>query len=310
MYSKVNYAMVGLFVLLFGVGLVTFGFWLAKYGLEQKVNLYKLQMRDSVAGLSKDSNVQLHGVTIGRVREVSINPQNIEVIEILLEINQQVPIKEDMVASTQMLGVTGLLSIEISGGSNGAKTLLPNNQNPPLIASKPSSLAKLANNLISLTERLDGLLSPKNVGLVENILENTQQLTHRTLQLEQRVLLSLEETDKTLYAFRDTLDGVESNFAKATQDFHQIQRDFSSIKSRTIPAIETLTQTTQNFNRTTLEFEKSLEKGEYSLKKILQPSLVDFNILTSQLLRVTKSLEDNPSNLLFLSREPLKGPGE
>ena len=159
MYSKVNYTIVGLFVVLFSIGMVWFAFWLAKYGLEEDYSTYRLEMKDSIAGLSKDSNVMLRGVNIGRVRDININPNNIEMVELLLEIKKDIPIKEDMVASTQMLGVTGLLSIEIEGGTNEARTLEPTNEYIPLIYSKPSLLSKFTNNLNDMSSKLDTLLS-------------------------------------------------------------------------------------------------------------------------------------------------------
>jgi len=68
MYSRVNYTIVGIFVLLFGIGTVLFSFWLAKYGFRQPYDTYRLYMYESVSGLSKDSIVKLRGVDVGRVR--------------------------------------------------------------------------------------------------------------------------------------------------------------------------------------------------------------------------------------------------
>jgi len=113
MYSRVNYTIVGIFVLLFGAGLVGFTFWLAKYGIQNEYTLYKLYMKESVSGLSKDSTVRLHGVDVGRVSEIRIDPKDIERIEVILKLRSDVPIKEDMVAHTEMLGITGLLAIKI-----------------------------------------------------------------------------------------------------------------------------------------------------------------------------------------------------
>lgn len=205
MYSKVNYTIVGIFVVLFGLGLVWFGFWLAKYGLHETFHTYKIEMTDSVAGLSKDSNVKLHGVDIGRVSEIRINPENIEVIEILLKIKEGIPIKEDMIASTQMLGVTGLLSIEIDGGTNTAKTLVPTDDYIPLIKSKRSSLSKLTNSLEGMSEKLDNLLSQsekllsnKNIDIRGNILNNTETVTQKAITVEDKVVTSLDEVTEPL----------------------------------------------------------------------------------------------------------------
>ena len=44
MYSRINYTTVGIFVLIFATGMVWFAFWLAKYGLQQEFDYYKIQM--------------------------------------------------------------------------------------------------------------------------------------------------------------------------------------------------------------------------------------------------------------------------
>lgn len=310
MYSKVNYTIVGIFVLLFSVGVMWFGFWLAKYGLQETYHTYKVQMKESIAGLSKDSNVQMHGVTIGRVSEVRINPENIEVIEIFLEIKEGIPIKEDMVASTQMLGVTGLLSIEIDGGTNEAKDLVPADDYVPIIKSKSSSLTKLANNLSDLSQRLEKLLSDHHLETLGKILDNTQIVTEKAVYLEDKAMVSLEEVDTTLQEFRVSLDSINTKFTEATSDFKQMQKDFAEIKGVSIPTIEKLMETSRNFNRVTLKVEKSLDRGDYNLKKIFEPVVIEAQILSKQLSKTSRDLGQNPSDLLFKSRKSRRGPGE
>ncbi len=317
MYSKVNYTIVGIFVLLFSVGVLWFGFWLAKYGLHEEFSTYKLEMTDSVAGLSKDSNVKLHGVNIGRVKEIRINPENIETIEILLEIKEEIPIKEDMIASTVMLGVTGLLSIEINGGTNTANTLLPTEEYIPLIPSKPSLLSKLTSNLGGLSDKLENLLaqsekllSDKHIESMGNILNNTEKVTQKAVTVEDKALVSLEEVDTTLGEFRISMDNINTKFTQATVDFKQMQKDFAEIKGVTIPTVDKLFETSKNFNRVTLKFEKSLDRGDYNFKKMLEPILVDIQVLSNQLSTMSRELGQNPSSLLFKSRESRRGPGE
>lgn len=317
MYSKVNYTIVGIFVVLFGVGLLWFGFWLAKYGLHEEFDTYRLEMTDSIAGLSKDSNVKLHGVDIGRVSEIRINPKNIEVIEILLKIKEGIPIKEDMTASTQMLGVTGLLSIEIDGGTNESKTLLPTAEYIPLIKSKASLFSKLTNNLEGMSEKLDNLLSQsekllsnKNIDTAGKILDNTETVTKKAITVEDKAVTSLDEVDTTLKEFIVSMDNINAKFTQATVDFKQMQKDFSEIKGVSIPTIDKLFQTSKDFRRVTLKFEKSLDRGDYNFKKMLEPTLIEIQILSNQLSSMSRELGENPSDLLFKSRKSRRGPGE
>ncbi len=317
MYSKVNYTVVGLFVLLFGIGVVWFGIWLAKYGLQEEYFTYKVEIKESVSGLSKDSSVKLNGVDIGRVSQIRIHPQDVQKVELILEIKEDVLIKEDMVAHTQMFGITGLLFIELEGGSNEAKTLVPTEDHIPLINSKPSLLAKLSNNLGGLSEKLEKLLaqsekllSDKNIETMGTILENTEKLTAKGNDVEDKAISSLEEIDVTLQEFRIAMKNINTKFVEATVDFEKMQEDFAQIKEVTVPTVDKLMETSQNFNRVALKVEKSLDRGDYSFKKILEPVIIDTQILLKELTTMSRELEQNPSGILFKSRKSRKGPGE
>ncbi len=303
MYSKVNYTIVGIFVLLFGAAMVWFAFWLAKYGLQEEFDTYRLEMKDSVSGLSIDSNVKLHGVNIGKVSKIQINPENIETVEVLVKIKRGIPIKEDMIASTEMFGVTGLLSIAIEGGTNGAKTLVPTKKYIPLIKTKPSLLSKLTYNLGGVTEKIEDLLvqsqkllSDRNIETMGNILDNMEKVTAKGEELEDKVMV--------------TMTNINTKLTEAIRDFKQMQKDFADIKEVTVPTIDNLMETSKNFNRVTLKVEKSIDRGDYNFKKIFEPMLVDIDILLGQLNDMSRSLENNPSDLLFKSRKSVKGPGE
>lgn len=310
MYSKVNYMIVGIFVLLFGAGMVLFAFWLANYGLHKDFDIYKLEMKESVTGLSKDSSVKLRGVDIGKVSEIRINPENIEEIEIFLKINKDIPIKEDMIASTQMFGITGLLSINIEGGTNEAKTVEPTRNYIPTIKTAPSFVSKLSETVGGVGDRLSILLSKKNIETLESIFDNFEKATAKAEELEQKAISSLDEVNGTLKEFRISMADLNTKFAEATTDFRQMQKDFSDIKKASIPTIDKLMETSKNFNRLTLKVEKSLDRGDYNLKKIFEPVLVDIHILSAQLSDMSREVENNPRDLLFKSRKPIRGPGE
>jgi len=303
MYSRVNYTIVGIFVLLFGIGMVAFSFWLAKYGLQQKYDLYKVYMTESVAGLSKDSVVKLRGVDVGRVKSIRIDPDNIERVEIVLEIKEGTPIKEDMVAHTTMLGVTGLLAIEIDGGTNEAKTLKPDQGDIPVIRSSSSwfdktrkSIGTLADRLTVVVSQTEKLLSDENIETFEDILKNTKALTVKGNTLA-------VELNSTISAYREAV-------VKFNKDLERVTDSFVSVSDETVPMVKKLMETSRNFNRLTLKVERSLDRGDYNLQKIFEPMLVDIEILTQQLNSVAQELDKSPSDILFKSRKVRYGPGE
>jgi len=261
MYSRINYTTVGIFVLILTTGMIWFAFWLAKYGLHQEFDYYKIYISEPVSGISIDSSVKLHGVDVGTVSKIRINPENVEKVEILLKLDKGIPIKEDMVAFTEMYGITGLSYIQIGGGTNSSKFLKSKNGEIPTIT------------------------------------------TSASLINEQKAINSLDEVDITLRGFRAAMDKINDKLTSVTEDF-------TDIKKVANPAIVKLMETSDNFNHVTLKVEKSLDRGDYNLKKIFEPMLVEIEVLSQQVNDLAQQLEQSPNDLLFKSRKPRRGPGE
>ena len=310
MYSKVNYTVVGLFVLLFGAGLILFAFWLAKFDMKEQNDTYKIYFTESVAGLSKDSTVKLKGVDVGRVAAIRIDPENVERVEVVVKIKHGVPIKENMVAHVEMIGVTGLLSVVIDGGTNEAKTLQPHSGYIPVIQSKPSWFFKAKEGIGALSEQLNALLeksqmifTTKNIENIDQILENTKKVTQKAELLESKAIDSLDEVTSAVNELKASMKNLDKKVSSATADFH-------AISLATVPALKKLQQTTKNFNRVTLKVEKGLNRGDYNLKQIFEPLIIDTSLLTSQIKGMIRQMEESPNDFIFKSRKPRKGPGE
>ena len=86
MEPKVNYAVVGAFVVLLGVTILGAILWLGKTDYRGIYDRYYVYTRESVAGLSVDSTVKYRGVDVGRVKEVILNPENAEEVRVTLDI--------------------------------------------------------------------------------------------------------------------------------------------------------------------------------------------------------------------------------
>jgi len=235
MYNKINYTVVGIFVLLLSAGMIWFAFWLARWGLQDEYDVYKIEIHESVSGLSKDASVKIRGVDVGRVQSIRINPENIEAVEIFLEIKKGTPIKEDMVAHTQMFGVTGLLSIEIDGGTNEAKTLTPTKTYIPIIQTKTSYVTRISDSIGDIADSLSEflvqtkkLISDKNIQAIENTLDHVEKITSRGEALEIKVIDSLTQLDQTLQELRGSMKDITHSFDGATKDFASMKENDQS----------------------------------------------------------------------------------
>lgn len=307
MYSRVNYTVVGIFVMLFTAGVVFFAFWLSDTGLRKDYDLYSLRMKESVTGLSKDSGVKMKGVDIGTVSDIQINPENVEEVDITLKIKHGTPIKEDMLGVIKMYGLTGLSYVEIEGGTNGARRLEPGNDRIPVIKAGESLMFKLENNLEALSDKLvtvlekgEKLLSDDNLENFGSILANVDKIAAKGTDVEDELISTLNEANTTLVELRTSFNKMSTNFDALASDLHD----------GLVPSINRFEQMSDSVESVAKTIEASVNRGDYNMQKIMKPTLIDIRSLSEQIEALTDQLRESPNDLIFKSTTPRKGPGE
>lgn len=240
MDTKVNYAIVGFFVITLSVAMLLIGFWLA-FGLSHKVyNHYYAYFNESVNGLSIDAPVKYNGVTIGSVNSIQLNPQNYNQVKLILDIDDTIKVKTDTRATLMSQGLTGLTIINLTGGSPAA-AILPINEHEPyaVIPTTPSlsvrldSMVKdLSNAMLSLSKDLRETLSPQNRENLQHILANLEQtsknsatasaelpmlltkLNQTSSNLSQQALPQLTETLNSVQRFSQNMDHLSEELTQ------------------------------------------------------------------------------------------------
>src|SRR5512139_1674417 len=165
MEPKVNYTLVGLFIALLGLALISGVLWLSRTDYRGVYDRYYTYMDESVSGLSNDSSVKYRGVDVGRVKEAVLNPDNPEQVRIALDLVRGTPIKEDTVAVLETQGLTGIATVNLTGGSRAAPVLKAKpGENFPVIKSQQSFYAQLSRSLSRLmtNDQLPALLANLN----------------------------------------------------------------------------------------------------------------------------------------------------
>ena len=157
MDDKVNYTLVGVFVLALGAALVAGVLWLAAgVGGQKRYEPYQSIIQESVAGLNVDAPGKYLGVDVGKVRSIRLDPQNPNHVQLLFMIERGTPIKQDTVAVLKTQGLTGIAYVELSGGSAASPLLVPSAEGEvPNIRSKPSLSARLENVFTTVLANLD-----------------------------------------------------------------------------------------------------------------------------------------------------------
>lgn len=109
---------VGIFVL---IGLACVGYLTIKLGKMELMgdNYYEIHAKfRSAAGLKAGSNVEIAGVRVGQVKDISLDPV-MHVARVTLKIDKSVELSDDVVASVKTSGLIGDKYIAIGPGGSG-----------------------------------------------------------------------------------------------------------------------------------------------------------------------------------------------
>jgi len=124
MKTRTQKVRLGVFIFLGSAILIVLILYFAANKLFEKSDIYYVAYHDvSVSGLEVGSPVNYLGIKIGTISSIHIDPQDINSIIVELSLQPGTPIKKDAYADIVSLGITGLRSIEIRGGSNEADFL-------------------------------------------------------------------------------------------------------------------------------------------------------------------------------------------
>jgi len=314
MESRVKYTVVGIFVFIVGFLLASFIFWIGKYGNESvEYDWYKIMMKDSVSGLNQESPVKFRGVEVGQVQNIGINTNNSEEVEILIRIKKDTPIKKDSLAVVSSLGITGLSYIELKGGSNNSKRLFTTKETPSVIQSGSSLFSRLENSAFDVTDRLDDtlqrvqlLMSDKNLLHLQNLLQNLDSLS-LTLNEKTQKILSDENADKIAHIIQrlekisDALD----------------EKKIQTLLEKTVTTEDKVIELFSTLENTTREFNTTLSRGDYNFNKMTEQSRLHLNELLIQMKslgydmqEVLHQLKRSPSDIFFKRETKELGPGE
>lgn len=210
METNVNYTAVGAFVILLFAFIVLAIIWLSAGFSTLQYTTYKVYMKEAVTGLSIDSSVEYNGVNVGSVSSIKIDLKNPHFVELLLRIQADTPITAGTRAklNVRTLSGTAYMLLEDKGDDMTPLKALPD-EPYPIIATEPSlflrldtALTQLNDNFRKMTNSVQGLLSEKNLHLIQELLSTTQgamlQLQSQTIPATNQAAVDLSELINSL----------------------------------------------------------------------------------------------------------------
>jgi phospholipid/cholesterol/gamma-HCH transport system substrate-binding protein len=314
MHSKSNYALVGSFVLILSAGFIWGVLWISAGGRPQEFDRYVVYVAESVSGLNIDAPLKFRGVDVGKVEQISIDTNDGERIRLLLQVREGTPITEDTVATLEYQGLTGIANINLSGGRPDAAPLrvMPG-EDYPVISSQPSLFSRLdattsdlLTNLIQTTASINALLSQDNRANISRSIHNAALLTDSLAGQRERLDAMLAQLSDTL----DNMHAASGEFPALAQQFSQSSVAITRMADRIRGLAETLEAASETMQQTLDDSSDGLQGFANTALPEITALVSELRIASENLRRVSETLAQDPSVLIYGKTAPVPGPGE
>jgi len=308
MDSKVNFAAVGVFVLVLGAGMIAGVLWFSGGGAYRKAyDTYQTNMAESVSGLNLDAPVRYRGVEVGRVRKMALAPANGELVQLTLDIERGTPVRQDTVAVLRVQGLTGIAYVELSGGGPNSPALEARpGEAHPVIRSGPSLMVRLDTAITALLTNVNRTSESMN-----DLMDDDNRRVFKQTLAELRVLT------RTLAARSAAIDSSLANAARTMDNTARLTGDLPRLVERMQASADGFDRMTGAIARAGTDANATLAGTRADLRQAAGEIVPDMRLLATELREVTGSLrrfsdqlEQNPSMLLYGKPASRLGPGE
>lgn len=307
METRASYLIVGCFVIVAMAGLLVGALWITGARVDKQTVLYDIRFEGAVAGLKPGNPVQYRGIPVGLVIDMRIDPQNVELVLVTIEVEADTPIRTDTVATLALQGITGVSFVQLSGGSQDAAALVATpGRDRPVIASHPSQLAQLFESAPELLRRAiavvklaEKILGPENQRSIAGALANVETFTGALAGTSGDVELIITETA----AMARELRGVATS---ANILLAELRSSTDDISGDTRIVLGDVRKTVANMAVASKELAGFFEDNRESLSNFSSNGLYEFSqllaesrVLVAALSRLTAQFERDPARFLF-----------
>ena len=231
MERNAHYALVGLISLLLVMATIIFVFWLARFQFTKQYDVYNVDFKGPVRGLTSGGDVDFNGIKVGSVTKLSLDKADPNRVVARVRLTSDAPVRVDSLATLEPLGITGVNYIQISAGTV-SKPLLKDTVQPntiPVIQTKEGALESLLQGggdvltrTVEALDRVNKLLSDKNIASISTTLTDVQKVADEINSQKQMLadldatIKSLNQTSEHIQQLSDSANNLMNGDAKRT----------------------------------------------------------------------------------------------
>lgn len=279
-------------------------------------DIYYVAYEDvSVSGLDVGSQVKYLGLNVGNVRNIEIDPKDINRIIVTIAVDRGTPIKEDVRAEISTIGITGLKQIELRGGTIESDMLKPGGyiQAGKSITEDITGRAEVITEKIELVlNNLLELSSPDNqnrifsfvdesaetVRKVGEMIDENRDRMNRTMTNLDTLVVELKLASSSARHTAQTLDRFLSS-----DTLHSVLSDMSGITA-TVADVD-LSKLMKDLNDVLVSMNDILNHTETLVMRNsgkLIDTIDELHLTTRYLSSTARRIDSNPSILIRGSR--------
>ncbi len=292
---------------------------------------FTAEFRESVAGLEPSSTVKYSGVPVGTVTGIHFDPDDIQKIRVDFKVRPEVPMKIDTRAVLQSQGITGILYLELHGGTTGAEDLKDGDVIPsdPSFSSKITGIAK---DLSELVTRMNSFVSKNDenltyaiadfrasAGSIRDTLVKVDQLIEKASGVLEGGSATLADARKAIEDVRTEMHATGEAVRKVVSSLDEIARDpelkalpgkasktldlvnenlasvdFRGVVDRVNLAVDEFRRIEENLDRASAALARTAEDGQQDVRA----AMADIRAAADHVKEATRLLKDDPSRIL------------
>jgi len=323
MENKSHALAAGLFVVAVTALLVGLAMWLLRD--VANTNTYEMVSDDAVTGLQPQAAVRFKGVAVGKVTDISFDPDNRANVLVRIAVAADAPITKSTFATLTFQGVTGLSFVQLDDPGGSAEPPAPGpHGGPPRIPLKDSTLGQLTERAGALidkveqaTDSINRALGAENQASLATALKEIGTAAHETGNAAKTLNQLATRTDQTIQA---QLGPGRTDLPQLVRQATSTLKSLEGVGTKANAAMDDVSAAAGDLRRgmNSLTGEGgTIERLGDSVATVGSTTLPRIQGLTEdasrtirRLDRVVDAVSENPQSLIYGSGAIPPGPGE
>ena len=316
MESRAFAFITGLFVIGLIAAIVAWANWLAQEPVDRKA--YRVIAMTPVSGLNVQAQVRYRGMSVGRVTQIRLDPNDRHRILIDIEVNEDLPVTRGTYAQLGMEGITGIAYVHLLDDSRetapppkGASGLAELPLKPSFFDTVSDSAEGAVRDARQLMAAINSVLTPENRQLIGATLASLEKTTASLEAATAKLPQTVARADawlgpENLNLARDslarineaakTLPAIAGDAQKLVGDLRTLAAEVGTLATQARELVAEIGQLSAEVKGDTLpQFGTFAESADRSARRI--GGLAD-------------DLSRNPDSVLWGKKAARPGPGE